>query len=219
VSTTPLQLHHPLEVLSELLWVSHKSGHELPDAPLDLFGTVVGANAVRRASVFAEAEKAGALVVSVDPPSAWDSIMGHARAARAAPHSPSRELPKASTGVARCPIIPDHLSRGVHNVARYAGVWYRDRYPLLARVLAHVMSRPVFAPVWTSDRHLLARGARAVEPEDTVALGFVQSRSHLRGDHRRDLGVNVRPIDVVQYQIAQKRRSPVHTSPVAVHRW
>jgi hypothetical protein len=68
---------------------------------------------------------------------------------------------------------------------------------LLARVLAHVMSRLVFAPVWTSDRHLLARGARTVEPEDTVALGLVQSRSHLRGVHRRDLGENARPIDVV----------------------
>src|SRR5215207_538867 len=56
VSTTPLQLYHPLEVVSELLWVSHKSGHELPDAPLNLFGAVVGANAVRSASVFAEAE-------------------------------------------------------------------------------------------------------------------------------------------------------------------
>src|SRR5215204_3178873 len=115
-------------------------------------------------------------------------MLGHALAARAAPHSPSRELPKASTGVARCPIIPDHLPRSVHDVARYTGVWYRDRYPLLARVLAHVMSRLVFAPVLTSDRHLLARGVRTVEPEDTVALGLVQSRSHLRGDHRRDLG-------------------------------
>jgi hypothetical protein len=52
----PLQLYHPLEVLSELLWVSHESGHELPYAPLDLFGAVIGANAVRRASVLAEAE-------------------------------------------------------------------------------------------------------------------------------------------------------------------
>src|SRR5215203_4054931 len=124
-------------------------------------------------------------------------MLGHALAARAAPHSPSRELPKASTGVARCPIIPDHLPRGVHDVARYTGVWYRDRYPLLARVLAHVMSRLVFASVWTSDRHLLARGTRAVEQEDTVALGLVQSCSHLRGDRHRDLGENVRPIDVV----------------------
>src|SRR5829696_4976776 len=124
-------------------------------------------------------------------------MLGHALAARAAPHSPSLKLPTSSTGVPRCPIIPDHLPRGVHGVARYTGVWYRDRYPLLARVLAHVMSRLVFAPIRTSDRHLLARGARAIEPEDTVALGLVQSRSHLRGDHRRDLGDNVRPIDIV----------------------
>src|SRR5215218_1318962 len=133
------------------------------------------------------------------------------------PHSPQWKMPLDAAG--KLPetmpskrgyvVVRDGCPRGVHPLTRYAGVRHRHGYPLLFRLDDRGGAPAVASLAATGLSHLPSGYAAYIEPPNTVALIWVQSRSNFRGDQLFQLVVGVRSVYVVQDAATDELFAPV----------
>src|SRR5829696_5359161 len=130
---------------------------------------MVRAEPLGRAAVFAVLDKPGTFVVGVYLPVRHGYVLTHRVGAATAANHAARYLPEPASLRRRRGVIAHHLPRSFHHFAGYASVGHRYSYPLVPRVPVYLLLPTVLLAVAPCLRNPLARGAEAIEPEDTVA--------------------------------------------------
>src|SRR5919112_3203056 len=165
-----LRFNHPLDIFQQVLRVQHQGPYQLPDLRLDVLGPEASH---LRTGVLAFVHAGGAEVVMIEPlvpASLAATNLRHSAPADAADeHAGEFPIPVLGGGFATA-VVFDRIARGIHVLARNAGVRDRHRDPLRPGPLLNVLLPVVGAVVPLGAR---PDGAPTVVPPDAVALlGF-----------------------------------------------
>jgi hypothetical protein len=142
LGASSLEFYHPLQVLAEPLRVPHQGRDRLPYPLFERLDAVILAVSSRGTRLFTVSCHPAALVVGVHSSLRDAGAVEHLLAAAAAVEH-TAELEEAPTLVCGPHVFSHHLPRSVHGLALQPSLRYRDRYPLLLRVLPHGVAPPI----------------------------------------------------------------------------
>ena len=201
---TPLHLDHRVQVRAQPLGVGEDRPHRLPHLGFQSIGP-----AVRHVAGFLAVVTPGRAAVVVEV-LGRDGVGKHHLAAAAAASDPTGKLPEAVLAAGRAPVALYGISRGVYQLAGYAGVRDGYGYPLALGLHAGLRAPGVDpAAVGADLGHLARLPPRDVEVPDAVALLGVELRYDLRRDEFSHLCVGVRLVHVVEDEVANEALAPV----------